>query len=101
MLVAVRAQAKSFLRKCFKIKGESFSDETEAKMSEVADRIIVIGKWSAKIFVVATIVMLIFGDSRYIGGDVPLMWRVNYEWKHLVYRILFHLFGREVEGGFE
>ena len=100
MLEATRTNSKAFLRKAFKVNGEQFSEETEAKMNELADRIIIIAKWSAKIFIVATIFMLIFGESRYIEGDVPLMWRIQYEWTHLFRAIAFHLFALdEMEGG--
>ena len=90
MLAATRARAKTFLRKAFRVNGERFSEEAEAKMDALADRIIVVGKWSIRIFIVATIYLLIFGDSRLIE-DAPLMWRIEYEWKHLLNQILYHI----------
>ena len=95
----MKAQAITFLRKAFRINGETFTPETEAKMNQLADQIIVIAKRSIKIFIVATLFMLIFGESRYIE-DVPLMWRVKYKWKHLFNDILHELFAVEYEGGY-
>ena len=101
MKAMLKAQVATFIKKAFKIDGERFSDETEAKMDRLADRIVVVAKLSVKIFVVATIFMLIFGDSRYIDGEVPLVWRIQYEWKHLIADILFHLFDTDLpEGGY-
>ena len=95
----MKAQAATFFKKAFRINGETFSDEVEAQMNALADKIIIVGKWSAKIFVVATIFMLIFGESRLIDG-APLSWRVMYEWKHLFNDILHELFAKEYEGGY-
>ena len=36
-----------------------------------------------KAFIAITILMLIFGDSRLIE-DAPLMWRIGYEWTHMI-----------------
>ena len=96
----MKAQAATFLRKAFRINGETFSEEVEAQMNALADKIIIVGKWSAKIFFVATIYLLIFGDSRLIDG-APLWWRVMYEWKHLLNDVLYQLTaqGQEWEGG--
>lgn len=82
MKAHIKAQVATFMKKAFKIDGETFTPETEATLNRLADRIIVVSKWSVKIFVVVTLFMLIFGESRYIEG-APMMWRVQYEWKHL------------------
>ena len=100
MMANTKAQVATFFRKAFKIDGERFTEQTEAAMTELADKILVIAKWSIKIFVVVTIFLLIFGDSRYIEGDVPLIWRIGYEWKHLLNDFFFHIFGNESEGAF-
>ena len=52
-----------------------------------------------KILVAITILMLTFGDSRLIDG-APLMWRIGYEWTHLLNNILFELLAGSTEGGF-
>ncbi len=100
MMANTKAQVATFFRKAFKIDGEHFTEATEAAMTELADKILVVAKWSVKIFVVVTIYLLVFGESRYIAGDVPLVWRIGYEWKHLLNDFLFHIFGNESEGAF-
>ena len=52
-----------------------------------------------KILIAITILMLIFGDSRLIDG-APLMWRIGYEWTHLLNDIWFHITADEAEGFF-
>ena len=96
----MKAQAATFLKKAFKIDGEMFDKDIEDFLDGLAERIITVGKWSVKIFIVGTIFMLIFGESRFIDG-APLWWRIAYEWKHLFNDVLYQLFARgtELEGG--
>ena len=49
--------------------------------------------------IIITIWMLVFGKSRLIE-DAPIVWRVQYEWTHLIVDILYQVFARSVEGGF-
>ena len=48
--------------------------------------------------VMITAWMLIFGESRTIE-DAPIMWRINYEWMHLMTDIHYEIFARGGEGG--
>ena len=49
------------------------------------------------LFAVITLWMLIFGDSRLIE-DAPIVWRVQYEWHHLIGGAYYHLFAPDSEG---
>ena len=52
-----------------------------------------------KVLVAITAFMLVFGDSRLIE-DAPLMWRIGYEWSHLIDDILFQRLATSGEGRF-
>ena len=49
--------------------------------------------------VIITAWMLIFGGSRLIE-DAPIVWRVQYEWSHLIGDAYYQLFAQEGEGQF-
>ena len=83
----MREKIRTFTAKMFKVDGQSFSEDTENLPQGIENHCILF----LKVVAVITVIMLIFGDSRYIEGDVPLMWRILYEWKHLFSDILFHL----------
>ncbi|MXZ44680.1 MAG: hypothetical protein F4Z01_06885 [Gammaproteobacteria bacterium] len=99
MLAATKTKATTIIKKLWKIDGEHFDKDIEDLLDGITDRIIIGVKLGIKVFIVATIFMLIFGESRYIE-DAPLMWRVAYEWKQVFNKILFQLFASEAEGGY-
>lgn len=74
-------------KKMFKIGGESFSEDTEQRLQEIEKHCL----FFLKVVVVITVYLLIFGESRYIEGEVPLIWRIKYEWTHLLNDVWWHI----------
>ena len=94
---------RAMIAKMFaKIDGVTNPKIVESYETEVDDLINGIQRiciTAIKILIAITILMLIFGDSRLIDG-APLMWRIGYEWTHMINNILHHLLAGEAEGVF-
>ena len=96
---------KALVMKAMSIKDKMWScvQEPDAESSPRAylrcRRIKRYAKRAIWVVIIITIWMLVFGESRLIE-DAPIVWRVQYEWTHLVVDVLYQVFARSVEGGF-